>query len=96
MHGAVKHVRMPAVAGVFYPADAAVLRHDIATFLREADSAGPYPKAMIVPHAGYSVFRTGGRQWLLSIRADPAHHRACRVVGTVAPRALLRPGSERR
>jgi AmmeMemoRadiSam system protein B len=53
MHSAVKHVRMPAVAGVFYPADAAVLRHDITAYLREADSAGPYPKALIVPHAGY-------------------------------------------
>jgi AmmeMemoRadiSam system protein B len=49
----MKHVRSPAVAGVFYPSDAATLRHEINIYLRAADSAGPYPKALIVPHAGY-------------------------------------------
>jgi AmmeMemoRadiSam system protein B len=48
-----KHVRPPAVAGTFYPADPAVLRHEIAGFLREARGEGPIPKALIVPHAGY-------------------------------------------
>ena len=53
MQGDIKHRRRPAVAGAFYPADAAVLRRDITAYLREADGVGPYPKALIVPHAGY-------------------------------------------
>ncbi|MCQ8106065.1 AmmeMemoRadiSam system protein B [Methylomonas sp. SURF-2] len=44
--------RAPAVAGSFYPADAAVLSHMLRDLLdRPAD--GPAPKAIIVPHAGY-------------------------------------------
>lgn len=53
MFQTTKHVRRAAVAGTFYPADPAVLRHAIAGFLREADGAGPFPKALIAPHAGY-------------------------------------------
>ena len=48
-----KHVRPPAVAGAFYPGDRAVLRSQIAGYLRQATSVGAIPKAMIVPHAGY-------------------------------------------
>lgn len=45
-------VRPPAVAGSFYPADAARLRAMVDSFLdRAADQ--PVPKAVIVPHAGY-------------------------------------------
>lgn len=58
--------RLPAVAGSFYPGDAASLSHDIRDYLdaamaREGDTlkthgrihhVGP-PKAVIVPHAGY-------------------------------------------
>lgn len=54
MRDALKQVRTPAVAGVFYPADAAVLRRQIKMFLREAESSEPYPKALIAPHAGYA------------------------------------------
>lgn len=53
MLGTAKNVRTPAVAGSFYPADRAVLRTIVADLLREADPAGPFPKAVIVPHAGY-------------------------------------------
>lgn len=47
-------VRRPAVAGMFYPADPAVLHEEIQSFLSAAPAAadGP-PKAVIVPHAGY-------------------------------------------
>ena len=48
-------VRQPAVAGTFYPADAAVLRQTVKQLL--ALSVAPFetvpPKALIVPHAGY-------------------------------------------
>lgn len=53
MRGTARHVRPAAVAGSFYPSDPVVLRHEIAGFLREAESTGPSPKALIVPHAGY-------------------------------------------
>ena len=47
-------VRPPAVAGRFYPADPAELRNLINTYLSEvAPAAGPAPKALIAPHAGY-------------------------------------------
>ena len=47
-------VREPAVAGMFYPAGADQLRHDIAALLQNAPAAsGPSPKVLILPHAGY-------------------------------------------
>jgi MEMO1 family protein len=48
-------VRPPAVAGTFYPADAARLRSMIAGYLDDAgDPHGERaPKAVIAPHAGY-------------------------------------------
>ncbi len=52
-------VRPPAVAGTFYPGDAPTLSRTVDTLLAEAErripreSAGPLPKALIVPHAGY-------------------------------------------
>ena len=45
--------REPAVAGMFYPADPAVLGGMVDEYLREAKTTGPAPKAIIVPHAGY-------------------------------------------
>lgn len=45
--------RAPAVAGSFYPADAAVLSHMLDDFLDHATAGGQAPKAIIVPHAGY-------------------------------------------
>ena len=50
------HVRRAAVAGRFYPADAAGLRRTVQGLLDHADSpAGDErpPKAIIAPHAGY-------------------------------------------
>ena len=48
-------VRPAAVAGLFYPADPAELRSDIARFLDAAadDEGEDAPKAVIAPHAGY-------------------------------------------
>jgi MEMO1 family protein len=47
-------VRRPAVAGLFYPADAAELRTSVSEHLRHAPAArAETPKALIVPHAGY-------------------------------------------
>lgn len=48
-------VRQPAVAGMFYPADANELREMIDGFMADSprQQQGPAPKAIIVPHAGY-------------------------------------------
>ncbi|MDM8558323.1 AmmeMemoRadiSam system protein B [Candidatus Parabeggiatoa sp. HSG14] len=46
-------VRTPAVAGMFYPADASELRTLVRNFLDETKVSGSVPKAMIAPHAGY-------------------------------------------
>lgn len=47
-------IRPPAVAGLFYPGDAAELRETVSEYLSQASAVtGPVPKALIVPHAGY-------------------------------------------
>jgi MEMO1 family protein len=47
-------IRAPAVAGTFYPADAARLRGAVEGHLAAADARAPgMPKAVIAPHAGY-------------------------------------------
>ncbi|MDG4553557.1 MAG: AmmeMemoRadiSam system protein B [Candidatus Competibacter sp.] len=47
-------VRTPAVAGLFYPADAAELQTQVRGFLAQVEPPDePPPKAIIVPHAGY-------------------------------------------
>lgn len=49
-----KAVRRPAVAGSFYPGDAAALRSMVADFLAEAGSTPRNRiRALVVPHAGY-------------------------------------------
>jgi len=46
--------RPPAVAGMFYPGSAAVLRDEVQQFMVSAGaSVSGVPKALIVPHAGY-------------------------------------------
>jgi hypothetical protein len=50
----MRDVRPPAVAGSFYPKDPAELAGAVRQYLAAApESAGPAPKAVIVPHAGY-------------------------------------------
>lgn len=46
-------IRPPAVAGLFYPAEAGELAHDVQSYLAEARHFDLTPKALIVPHAGY-------------------------------------------
>lgn len=47
-------VRIPAVAGIFYPGDRFMLENQINTLLTQAKQHSPFPKAIIVPHAGYA------------------------------------------
>lgn len=47
-------IQFPSVAGMFYPAQPAVLTADIDAMLRESEKSGTTPpKALIAPHAGY-------------------------------------------
>ena len=46
-------IRPPAVAGMFYPADAGQLAGEVQGFLTHAHPFNLIPKALIVPHAGY-------------------------------------------
>ena len=46
-------VRLPAVAGLFYPGDPALLKRDVQALLDAVERRGPQPKALIAPHAGY-------------------------------------------
>jgi AmmeMemoRadiSam system protein B len=46
-------MRPPAVAGLFYPDDARVLRAELEALLARIPDHGPVPKALIAPHAGY-------------------------------------------
>jgi AmmeMemoRadiSam system protein B/AmmeMemoRadiSam system protein A len=53
---AVPTVRPAAVAGLFYPGDAATLARDLRELLETTPEVLPsrgFPKALIVPHAGY-------------------------------------------
>ena len=53
MPASTTHLRPAAVAGTFYPSEAGDLRAAVTGYLRRADAAGPIPKALIVPHAGF-------------------------------------------
>ncbi len=46
-------LRPPAVAGMFYSNNATQLHAQLQEFLQQAAGAGPAPKAIIAPHAGY-------------------------------------------
>lgn len=49
-----ERVRVPAVAGMFYPADPVALRRMVRGFMEHAKPCSvDQPKAIIVPHAGY-------------------------------------------
>jgi AmmeMemoRadiSam system protein B/AmmeMemoRadiSam system protein A len=53
---AMHAIRPAAVAGTFYPGDRDALSREVAGYLAEAHAGRPapaYPKALVVPHAGY-------------------------------------------
>jgi AmmeMemoRadiSam system protein B len=71
-------VRPPAVAGLFYPADAAELRATVEAFLEADAGPGPVPKAIVAPHAGYMY--SGPIAGSAYARVLPACGRITRVV----------------
>jgi len=86
-------VRPPAVAGTFYPADPGELRATVDGLLARAP-AGPVPKALIVPHAGYvysgavaaaGFARVAGRPFARVVLLGPSHFAPLR--GLALPQA---------
>ncbi|MDH5424659.1 MAG: AmmeMemoRadiSam system protein B [Gammaproteobacteria bacterium] len=82
MNETVHQIRLPAVAGMFYPADRKTLNHDIQHYLKLAQASHPAldikPKAIIVPHAGYifsAAIAASAYQYLI-----PHKHKINRVV----------------
>jgi AmmeMemoRadiSam system protein B len=90
---------MPAVAGVFYPGEAAALRDAVDRLLGDpppSQTDASHPRALIAPHAGYAysgpvagvVFRRiigAGSSFTRVVVIGPSHHVAFR--GLAAPRA---------
>jgi MEMO1 family protein len=71
-------VRTAAVAGMFYPANAAELRHDIDAYLNQAEISPHSPKAIIVPHAGYMYSGPIAASAYINLR--PLHNQIKKVV----------------
>ncbi len=73
-------VRAAAVAGLFYPAEPAQLRSDLAALFSRTEGAapGPLPKAIIAPHAGYVY--SGAVAASAYARLAPGRGRISRVV----------------
>lgn len=74
-------MRPPAVAGAFYPADAAELAEALRLAFADAvrpEPDAPVPGALVVPHAGYVY--SGAVAASAYLRIEPARHRIRRVV----------------
>jgi AmmeMemoRadiSam system protein B len=69
--------RPPAVAGTFYPADAAELRRVVTGLLAEAAAtgAGPPPRAIVGPHAGYVYSGAVAASAYAALASSPAFRR---------------------
>jgi len=90
-------IRPPAVAGMFYPADAVQLAREVQGFLSKAHPADLIPKALIVPHAGYMY--SGAIAATAYATLNPIASRIRRVVllgptHRVAVHGLALPGVE--
>ena len=97
-----ERIRVPNVAGVFYPGDAGALRREVDACLSKASAGGPAPKALIAPHAGYrySGEIAAGAYARLAPRAQeirrvvllgPAHYHPVRGVATPAADSFATP-----
>lgn len=93
-------VRPPAVAGLFYPQDEVELRVAVGRLLGAsavAETGGPAPKALIVPHAGYVYSGAVAAVAYARIRAASAGIRKVVLVGPshrVPMRGLAVPSVE--
>ncbi|GBE11596.1 hypothetical protein BMS3Bbin12_00945 [bacterium BMS3Bbin12] len=87
-------VRPPAVAGLFYPADARELDAVVHRYLAEARKGGEPPAALIAPHAGYIYSGPVAASAYALLSAAPGRIRRVLVLGPshqVAFRGLAAP-----
>ncbi|MBX9916344.1 MAG: AmmeMemoRadiSam system protein B [Nitrosomonas sp.] len=87
--------RSPAVAGLFYSADARQLSQDVNDLLAKAKLNNFKPKALIVPHAGYLYSGAVAASAYASLRAAAATIRRVVLLGPahrVAVHGLALPG----
>ncbi len=98
----MQHVRMPAVAGAFYPDQQPVLSAAVLSLLKSAAALTDVdvrpPKALIVPHAGYvysGVTAAQAYAQLASVKAVVKRVVLLGPVHRVAVRGLALPGVER-
>ena len=88
-------IRSPAVAGLFYPADARQLAQDVSHLLAEAKLHHFKPKALIAPHAGYIYSGAIAASAYASLGAAAATIRRVVLLGPahrVAVHGLALPG----
>jgi AmmeMemoRadiSam system protein B len=99
-------VRPPAVAGRFYPRETHELSRLVGALLSGAGArAGPIPKALIVPHAGYvfsgPIAASAYARWLGArgviqrvVMLGPSHFVEVEGLATVSVRAFATPLGE--
>ncbi len=98
-------VRQPAVAGLFYSDDAKELRNSIEHFLAQANSQGPSPKALIIPHAAhaysgpvaanaYNLLRPNRDKITRVVLLGPSHHVPMQGLATSSANSFASPLGE--
>jgi len=93
----MKNIRPSAVAGMFYPAEADVLMHDVRAMLAAARLIELNPKALIVPHAGYIYSGAIAASAYASLKNIAHDIRRVVLLGPthrVAVRGLALPGAD--
>lgn len=69
-------VRLPAVAGKFYPAEPEALRRTVDSLLQQAAGSGAgKPRALIVPHAGYIFSGAVAAEAFAQLAPDASYRR---------------------
>lgn len=76
-------VRPAAVAGSFYPGDAAVLSREIRQLLAAAGTSPLHPKILIAPHAGYIYSGPVAASAYATLRSQHAQIRRVVLLGPV-------------
>ncbi|HSM98805.1 MAG TPA: AmmeMemoRadiSam system protein B [Gallionella sp.] len=90
-------VRPPAVAGMFYPAEARQLAQEVQQLLAEARPFDLAPKALIVPHAGYIYSGAIAATAYATLHMIASRIRRVVLLGPthrVAVRGLVLPGAD--
>lgn len=90
-------IRLPAVAGLFYPADSRQLALDVQQLLTAACQQVISPKALIVPHAGYIYSGAIAASAYATLRPIATHIRRVILLGPthgVMARGLALPASD--